>query len=147
MQEIKCPKCGEIFKIDDSGYFAIVKQIHDKEFSEEIKKWKAEYETNKIKELEAEKDKALAQKEAEKAKELEALRKEKEDQINQLKDDIRVINSNNVITLAEKNNQIGKLQAQLDNEPAKIETAVIKAVSPSRGVSVFVTAVKTVVSP
>ena len=32
MQEIKCPKCGEIFQVDESGYAAIVKQVRDKEF-------------------------------------------------------------------------------------------------------------------
>lgn len=36
MQEIKCPKCGEIFQVDESGYAAIVKQVRDKEFEKEI---------------------------------------------------------------------------------------------------------------
>lgn len=25
MQEIKCPKCGEVFTVDESGYAAIAK--------------------------------------------------------------------------------------------------------------------------
>ena len=36
MQEIKCPKCGEVFQVDESGYAAIVKQIRDKEFQKEV---------------------------------------------------------------------------------------------------------------
>ena len=32
MENIKCPHCGEIFTIDESGYAAIVSQIKDKEF-------------------------------------------------------------------------------------------------------------------
>lgn len=36
MQEIKCPKCGEVFRVDESRYSAIVKQVRDKEFSKEI---------------------------------------------------------------------------------------------------------------
>ena len=36
MQEIKCPKCGEVFQVDESGYAAIVKQVRDKEFEKEI---------------------------------------------------------------------------------------------------------------
>ena len=36
MQEIKCPKCGEVFQVDESGYAAIVKQVRDSEFSKEI---------------------------------------------------------------------------------------------------------------
>ena len=29
MQEIKCPKCGEGFQVDESGYAAIVRQVRD----------------------------------------------------------------------------------------------------------------------
>ena len=36
MKEIKCPKCGEVFQVDESGYAAIVKQVRDKEFQDEI---------------------------------------------------------------------------------------------------------------
>ena len=36
MQEIKCPKCGEVFQVDESGYAAIVKQVRDDEFRKEI---------------------------------------------------------------------------------------------------------------
>ena len=32
MNEIKCPKCNEVFKIDESGFANIVKQIRDREF-------------------------------------------------------------------------------------------------------------------
>ena len=32
MNEIKCPNCGTIFKIDETEYDSIVKQIRDKEF-------------------------------------------------------------------------------------------------------------------
>ena len=30
MQEIRCPKCGEVFAVDESGYNRIVKQVRDK---------------------------------------------------------------------------------------------------------------------
>ena len=36
MQEIKCPKCGEVFQVDESGYASIVKQVRDKEFHKEL---------------------------------------------------------------------------------------------------------------
>ena len=36
MQEIKCPKCGEVFQVDESGYAAIVKQVRDREFLKEV---------------------------------------------------------------------------------------------------------------
>lgn len=36
MNEIKCPNCGTVFKIDENEYQSIVKQIRDKEFEKEI---------------------------------------------------------------------------------------------------------------
>lgn len=36
MNEIKCPKCGTIFQINETDYDSIVKQIRDKEFDKEI---------------------------------------------------------------------------------------------------------------
>ena len=37
MQEIKCPKCGEVFQVDKSLYASIVKQVRDNEFLKEVK--------------------------------------------------------------------------------------------------------------
>lgn len=36
MNEIKCPNCGQVFKIDESVFKDIVKQIRDQEFEKEI---------------------------------------------------------------------------------------------------------------
>ena len=36
MNEIKCPHCGEVFKVDASGYADIVKQVRDAEFSRDL---------------------------------------------------------------------------------------------------------------
>ena len=38
MNEIKCPSCGTVIKIDESIYAKIVKQVRDKEFNEDLKK-------------------------------------------------------------------------------------------------------------
>jgi hypothetical protein len=32
LKDIKCPNCDKVFQIDDSGYSAILKQVHDQEF-------------------------------------------------------------------------------------------------------------------
>ena len=37
MQEIKCPNCGQVFKIDESNYDSIVRQIRNHEFEKEVK--------------------------------------------------------------------------------------------------------------
>ncbi|HQE69929.1 MAG TPA: DUF2130 domain-containing protein [Atopobiaceae bacterium] len=36
MAEIKCPQCGQVFKVDESGYAQIVAQIRDAEFAREL---------------------------------------------------------------------------------------------------------------
>lgn len=48
MSEIKCPHCGEVFKVDEQGYAAIVAQVKTAEFDKELDKRVAD-----------EKDKAL----------------------------------------------------------------------------------------
>lgn len=47
MKEIKCPKCGEVFQVDESGYAAIVKQVRDKEFEKELTDRKAQFDAEK----------------------------------------------------------------------------------------------------
>lgn len=37
MNEIKCPHCGQVFKVDESGFADIVKQIRDHEFEKELR--------------------------------------------------------------------------------------------------------------
>ena len=68
MQEIKCPKCGEVFQVDESGYAAIVKQVRDKEFEKEISAREKAYMQQKdnavemaVTRTEAEKDRIIAQ--------------------------------------------------------------------------------------
>ena len=36
MAEIKCPNCGKVFTVDESGYQAIASQVRDKEFNKEV---------------------------------------------------------------------------------------------------------------
>lgn len=43
MNEIKCPKCGTIFQIDEQDYESIVKQVRDHTFEEELNERKAQF--------------------------------------------------------------------------------------------------------
>ncbi|MBQ8603996.1 MAG: DUF2130 domain-containing protein [Oscillospiraceae bacterium] len=68
MQEIRCPRCGEVFQVDESGYAAIVKQVRDKEFEKEISGREAAYRNEKqiavemaVTKAEAEKDRIIAE--------------------------------------------------------------------------------------
>ena len=38
MNEIKCPHCGTVFQVDESGFADIVKQVRDAEFNREIER-------------------------------------------------------------------------------------------------------------
>ena len=42
MQEIKCPHCGQVFQVDESGYASIVQQVRDSEFHKELERREAE---------------------------------------------------------------------------------------------------------
>lgn len=63
MSEIKCPKCGEAFVVDESGYTAIVGQVRDAEFQKEM--------ANREKMMELEKNNQLKLQEANAKIELE----------------------------------------------------------------------------
>lgn len=72
MQEIKCPNCGEVFVVDESGYAQIVRQVRDREFEKELKQREkdlAEIKDGELKlarmEQRQEFDRALSSKEAE----------------------------------------------------------------------------------
>ena len=47
MNEIKCPKCGTFFKIDEQEYDSIIKQIRDQEFEHQIKEREKLFENDK----------------------------------------------------------------------------------------------------
>ena len=52
MQEIRCPKCGEVFQVDETGYDQIAQQVRDKEFDRELERRKKELEAKHERELE-----------------------------------------------------------------------------------------------
>lgn len=125
---IKCPKCHEVFQVDEAGYAAILKQVRDKEFADELQSREAQFEAQKdsavqlvklemekdfneqlnkkdsaIKETEAEKDKIIA----ELKNKLDSFGKDKELEINKL------INKKN-LELTQKDNLIAKLSGEKD---------------------------------
>ena len=51
MQEIRCPKCGEVFQVDENGYNQIATQVRDKEFAIELERREKELEAKREQEL------------------------------------------------------------------------------------------------
>ena len=52
MHEIKCPNCGQVFQVDETGYAQILKQVRDKEFKEDVGRREKELKDQKERELE-----------------------------------------------------------------------------------------------
>ena len=123
MTEIKCPKCGEPFRIDEAGYAAIVKQVHDKEFEKEIEKRRADFD--------AEKDAAVAlavsRSESEKDKLISGLRSELELSKERLDSEKRRIEGENAVVLAKKEQEITVLTSKMELAKSETENAVSKA--------------------
>ena len=126
MQEIKCPKCGEVFVVDESGYANIVKQVRDKEFAKELQKREEELKDAQQKDLDLVRleqknqlDKALSAKDSElsekdkKIQELEACIKNNEISRNLAISEARQLKDKE---LAEKNTEIIRLKDQLSNK-------------------------------
>lgn len=155
MQEIKCPKCGEVFVVDESGYANIVKQVRDKEFAKELQKREEELKDAQQKDLDLVRleqknqlDKALSAKDSElsekdkKIQELEACIKNndisrnlavseavnaKEKEISQKNDEINALKADYIAKNMEQDKEIAKLQAQLANGENEKKMAVSEA--------------------
>ena len=113
MNQIKCPKCGEVFTIDESNYESILKQVRDHQFNEEIQRTVKQYNEKLENEL------ALVKAKSE--SEVQKLLSEKDRLIESLKSDL---NNKNVEAqlevskaIAEKEKEISQLKA--DNTAQK----------------------------
>lgn len=108
---IKCPKCHEVFQVDEAGYAAIVKQIRDKEFSKELKDREVQFEK--------EKENALQVAKLETEKDYKDKLSEKEKEISELKAKLETekMSKDSAVkeTEAEMDKKISELQNKLDS--------------------------------
>ena len=125
MQEIKCPKCGEVFQVDESGYAAIVKQVRDREFEKEIRQREDALLSEKdsavavaVTKAEADKDKIIADLRAK----LNADSLEKQTAVEKLRSEMNK-------ALADKQNEITRLNGELELGRANTDIAVSKALA------------------
>lgn len=131
MQEIKCPNCGEVFVVDESGYAQIVQQVRDKEFDKELRRreeelaGKQESELRLLKlEQKQEYDAALVKKETEIQK-LDRLIAELRAQISGTETEKKLavaeVVSEKDRELSEKTTEITALKSQLANKATENE--------------------------
>ena len=122
MQEIKCPKCGEVFQVDESGYSAIVKQVRDKEFSKEIQNRESQFESEKenaiqLAKLEAEN--MFNEKLNKKENELNEIEVKKDKEIAELKNKLATFDKDKELEI---NKLITKLNTELSEKDSHIAT-------------------------
>ena len=145
MQEIKCPKCGEIFQVDESGYAEIVRQVRDKEFRQELERRETELTEKKDSELRlvrAEQERVLEsrlaeQKEAASKRELEQkeesaererrLREEAEKRERELREETEKREREQSEAAERSRQELTELRAELDRAQQAQELAVIRA--------------------
>lgn len=94
MNEIKCPNCGTVFQIDESDYESIVKQIRDKEFDKELKLRDEQHKLDK--------DSSIKVVEANLKKELTEKLNEKDLEIVELKNKLKISESETESKLEKK---------------------------------------------
>lgn len=118
MREIKCPKCGEVFKVDEAGYASIVKQVRDHEFEKELHQREELLKTDKenaVKLVEERTKSALKDDLAKKDAEVAALKAEKELSLTQLK--------------SQKDAELSELRAKLQSKDIENKLEVTEAVT------------------
>ena len=128
MRELKCPKCGNVFSVDEADYAAIVGQVRSKEFEAEVNNRVAEIqkqnqlqqEANTIK-ISQEYQSKLNSKQAElsdKDKEILLLKSQLKTQIAQNEDKIRIAlmeeQGRYKDTLQSKENDLLRLKSELE---------------------------------
>ena len=132
MKEIKCPKCGEVFIVDESDYNAIIKQIRDNEFKNEVNERIKMELINKANEFEIQKrdmESSNAKVIADLTKQIELLTNKLENYENEKKLAISDANNKSKDLLNSKDLEIIRLKDQIKNIEDSVKNEVEKAIS------------------
>ncbi len=128
MKEIKCPKCGSVFTVDEADYASIVSQVKNAEFKDEVERRINELHKQHQAEMVADSLK-IEQGYQEKinAKQLELSRKEAE--IARLNEKVNSIATTKQLDfntqLTKKEQEIAQLKADLEQNSSKLQIAVL----------------------
>ena len=112
MREIKCPKCGNVFSVDEADYAAIVSQVRNAEFDAEIKH-----------RMEEANERYKAE------QELVAAKKEQlfQSQLNQKERELSAKDAEIARLANERESEILKLQGEKDSEIARLKSLLDSA--------------------
>lgn len=129
MHEIKCPKCGTTFKIDEASYAEVLKQVHNAEFDREIATKMAEAAKINQKDLELAKQQVIndyEQRAARQEQEIQKLQSELSGFEDAKRADLAKMQNQLDHAEANKNAIVAKMQNQLDRAEADKKAAVAK---------------------
>lgn len=140
MKELKCPKCGALFTVDEADYASIVSQVKNAEFLVEVERRIAEVDSRHRAEQELAAAKAahkyqqsLAQKElefGEKIAELGRISGDKDNEITLLKSKLQGVEtqkeSEKTVALAEKEKEIAELKSSIQQHEIKLQMALLE---------------------
>lgn len=135
MKELKCPKCGNVFKVDEADYAAIVGQVKNAEFNQEVERRMKELEKQQKAEQKAETLKAeQSYQKLLSEKELNLTQKDAE--IAKLQSQLEGIENTNQLSLAKeiakKDKEIAALQTQLSSNESKLKVAILEEQNKSK---------------
>ena len=117
MNEIKCPNCNKAFKVDEAGFAAIVKQVRDHEFAQEL--------NQRLQLAQKEKDSAVQLAEVRVKNSLQAELAKKDEML--IKLEAKFIKSQ-AREVQKKDAQIAEMKAALENAQTLQKLEVAKAI-------------------
>lgn len=149
MQEIRCPHCGEVFQVDESGYDQIAQQVRDREFAKELERRAQALEEKRAQELEvlrlqqeqahtalltqkdtelSARDQKIAQLEAQLSASETAKNLAVSEALGKKNEELAQSNRAHTDSLTQKDAQIAALEAQLAASETEKQLAVARAV-------------------
>lgn len=135
MKELKCPKCGNVFKVDEADYAAIAGQVKNAEFNQEVERRMKELEKQQKAEQKAETLKA-EQNYQKLLSEKELNLTQKDAEIAKLQSQLEGIENTNQLSLAKeiakKDKEIAALQTQLSSNESKLKVAILEEQNKSK---------------
>ena len=129
MKELKCPKCGNVFKVDEADYASIVSQVRTAEFDAEVERRMAELHERQVAE------RKLAESKVEQSFQTQLNNKDRElgkkdSEIASLKSQLEAIEASNksalALAIADKDKKILELNSTISQSDSKLQLAIME---------------------
>ena len=129
MKELKCPKCGNVFKVDEADYASIVSQVRTAEFDAEVERRMVELHERQVAE------RKLAESKFEQSFQTQLNNKDRElgkkdSEIASLKSQLEAIEAKNksalALAIADKDKKILELNSTISQSDSKLQLAIME---------------------